>query len=475
VLALLVVACRPTGATDAPQAPFDHRRSDYVSRAHEPVGVARDLVAQLADAAPRSTATPSIVVDERLSVVAEEVAERSRDGRFVALPEMTTIARESGSLLFPLQAVALEPALLEPGWPDAVLASVGGRGPLAIGTSTPRDGAPVVLVFARSLVRLPNAVPAAGTTRLEIEIEIAPGMNAMTPELLLVGIDGTTHLPMTSVGERRFVADRPAGFTGRVAILGVAPTTAVGQSRNTSSELLASLHLGDVAQIGPAHVDALDDAIVAVREQWGQPALSVAAAPATPCGEPVLAIDAQPITLEQRCVTWTSAGTDAERWAAMLVNPLAIEALDDPRWQLAELRRDTATTTMRLGERFEELSEADAHARVDALVRERYPQIVHDAAADRGTTELARAWATEPLNDVSVDKHAELTAQAASRWSKQPRWFRATWSAQHLARVLDGVTPDATPTAYTLGIVRGVGPQGEPRWFVVLLFALPRA
>lgn len=46
---------------------------------------------------------------------------------------------------------------------------------------------------------------------------------------------------------------------------------------------------------------------------------------------------------------------------------------------------------------------------------------------------------------------------------------------QHLDRAFDLLAPDATPTTYTLGVVRGTGPEGEPRWFVGLYLALSAA
>src|SRR5262249_25109008 len=146
----------------------------------------------------------------------------------------------------------------------------------------------------------------------------------------------------------------------------------VGQSRNTTSDLLASLHLGNEPQLGPPRVDALVDALSGVREQWHRPAITYAEGEATPCGGIALAIDGTAVTLVQRCVTWASAGTDAERWSAMLMNPLALSALADEHFGVAEIRRDPNATTVRFAARFEELSEAEATARVHALVRARF-------------------------------------------------------------------------------------------------------
>jgi hypothetical protein len=471
--ALVMIACRPHRDAD-PRAPFDHHRDDYVSQTYAPVGVASELALQLADAAARSPTTQSLLLDERMAVVADEIAERSASGQFVALPEMFRIARESGSLLFPLQALALDPAELVDGWADAAIASIPGNGPLAIGTSTPRDGAPIVVVFARSIVRLAAPVPREGATRVEIELH--PRAATMTPSLVVIGAEGTTELPMQQVAPLRFAAERAEGFAAhRVGILGIVQAPDVGRSRNTSSDLLASLHLGVDPQLGPARVDVLVDGLTALRAQWKQPKVVFAEKEAAPCGTNTLAIDGTAITLVQRCATWASAGSDAERWSAMLLNPLALMALADPQFEIAEIRRDPTSTSVRLGRRFEEMSEADALARMHELVRARFPEIHHDAAADRETVLLAEAWAAESLDGTSIEKHAKLTADAASRWTKQPRWYRVTWSDQDLDDAIRAVEPDAPPVDYTLGIVRGTGPQGEPRWFMVLLLSLPRA
>lgn len=455
-------------------APHDHHRSDYASIVvASPSAAQAAVLAVLVEAAVGVPTTPRVELDERLSVVAEELAERSAAGEAVTMPEATVLAREAGSVLSPLLAVPIDPAAFGREGARALLAAVPGNAPLAVGLSQPREAAGgVVAVFARTIVRVPIAVPMTDATRIEIELD--PTGSAYRPELLVVAADGVTRVPLLPVGGARFAAERAAGFTGtRVRILGTIARSDVGQSRRTTTELLGSLHFEPLPRLGPATVTSLVEGVAGLRAQWGRPAVEFAAAPAKACGDIVLRIAEQPVTLVQRCVTWASAGTDAERWAALLTNPLALEILADPTWALAELRRDVDGTSLRLARRFEELTAAEAHARLDAAIRERWPSIRHDAAADRGTTELAAQWAGEPLDAASTARAAEATAAAAGRWTREPQWFRITWSDQDLSGAIDGLAPDVTPSEYTLGVVRGAGPQGEPRWFVVVMLGLP--
>lgn len=470
-----LMGCRPEEATRTPE-PHDHRRDDHASVVvMHPSATQAAVLGALVDAAVGTATTPRVELDERLCVVAEELAERTASGGGVTMPEATVIAREAGSVLMPVMAVPIEPAALRREGARALIASIPGNAPLAVGLSQARgsgEGDRLVAVFARALVRLPAPVPMHGASRLEIELD--PLAIAYTPELLVVDAHGTSRVSFAPTGGGRFVAERAAGFAGtRVGILGTMARADLGQSRRTSMELLGTMHFDPQPQLGPVGATSLADGIAGLRAQWGLPAVEFGATEAPACGDIVSSIASQPVTLVQRCVAWASAGDDAERWAAFLTNPLVLEALGDPTWSLAELRRDVESTSLRVARRFEELTVEQAHARLDAEIRRRWPAIRHDAAADRGVAELAGAWAAEPLDAASSARVAETTGAAAGRWTREPRWFRIAWSDQDLSTALEGLAPEVTPTEYTLGVVRGVGPQGEPRWFVVVMLALP--
>ena len=399
---LALVACRGR-ETSAPAADaFDHRRDDYSSA----TGVTTAAAAAIVDSLQDASASPGLVrVDERLSVVASELAERSAGGETIEFDEAVAIAREAGSPLFPVLSVAVDPHDVAPPWGAEALAAVPGTGPLAIGLSTiERADRRIVVVFAREFARLPTPVRRHGTVRFEFELHEA---GPFAPAVLVVAKDGPRRIPVQAAEEGRWIAERSGGFDDTlVGILGTqkaaSPST---YSKRGMTELLASLQFGDLSPL-EGDTTSLPAAIARLREQWNRSPLQIATGEATPCGEPVATIADRTVTMRQECVTWRSQGTDADRLRALLVNPLALEMVGDPAWQLAEIRSDPGTTSIRFGRAFEELTADQVHTRLAAVLQHRWPGIAHDTKADASTTALATKWANAPLSDESTSAMA---------------------------------------------------------------------
>lgn len=461
---LVLVSCR-WRETVSPATELDHRRDDYASTTGPTPPAAVAIVDALRDA------PDGVRVDERLSVVADELAERSASGATFELDEIVAIAREAGSPLFPVLSVAVAAEEVVPDWGGRALAAVPGNGPLAIGlSSVERADGRVVVVFARELARLTAPVPRRGVARFEFEL---PGVaSAFTPAVLVVAADGPQRIPVQPTDGGHWIAERTGGFDGTlVAILGTRDRESPSAySKRGTTELLAALHFGEIPQVDTA--TALPDGIAQLRSRWHRAPLQIDDGEATPCGEPVAAIADQVVMLRQQCVTWKSDGDDAARLRALLVNPLALEMVADPAWQLAEIRRDPGATSIRLARPFEDVTPAQVHERLSAVLRQRWPDIQHDAKADAKTGALATKWAGTPLSAESIAAIAEESAQLAANWSSAPQWFRLTWSDQDLALAFELLAIDGTPKAFTLGTARGTGPEGEPRHYVVLLLAV---
>jgi hypothetical protein len=456
------VGCRPSPT----RAPHEHRRPTYATEIA--TNVSGDVAHVFAALAQSHRDAPTIL-DERLCVVARELAEHTTSSDTFDVVDVEMLAREAGSVLYPTLAVAVQPS--GNGWADGIIASTPGRGPLAIGIGQAEDGL-VVIVLARDTVHLSTPVARSGAT--EFELELRPSFDAFTPELLVVTEAGVRRESVRALGNGRFVAERSAGFDGTLtAIVGRGVERAGIGSRSNQEELLAALRFEGAPDLGAVEDSDLARSIAKLRSSWGKPEVAISAAAATPCGPTVLTIDSVQVMLDQQCVAWASSGDDVSRWRALLVNPLALEAVTSDRWHVAEVRRDPTTTSVRLARRFEDVAVEEAHVRVRAVVQQRWPNIRHDAAADPATIELAQAWASTPLSHDSIAAAADVTAARAAAWSTEPRWFRLAVTEQDLARVLDAVPADVTPTVYTLGVGRGPGEQGEPRYYVVLLLALP--
>lgn len=471
LLVLVIASCRG-GETVAP-APvaFEHRRDDYASTTLATPRGTDAVVDALHGANAMAGAVGLVRLDERLSLVANELA--SRGAGTIAFDEMTTLAREAGSPLYPLLSISIEPATLPPGWADQAVARVPGNGPLAIGVSTiERADGRVVVVFARELVMLSAPVPRRGAARFEFQLhEVA---SALTPAVLVVAKDGPHRIPVQPGAEGHWIAQRTGGFDDTiVALLGTTERSApTPSSTRGSTELLASLQFGPGPTLAPADADALPSAIAALRAGWHRTSVEFASGEATPCGDPVPTIAGRTVLLRQQCVTWTSTGTDAERSRALLVNPLALEQVADAEWQLAEIRRDPETTSVRLGRAFEDLTPEQVHARLSDVLKHRWPALAHDAKGDAKAKAIATKWASAPFADDTTAAIADESAKLAARWTKSPEWFRLVWSDQDLGHALDALVIEGTPTAFTLGTARGTGPEGEPRYFVVLLVAV---
>lgn len=475
LLLSLCGACR-VAASDPPSAVVDHRRADYASAEWlEPPPEIAALFASFADGAGDVPNTMGVVrLDERLSLVAGRLT--SEASAVYSRDRVTELAQQAGSPLVPIAATMITVDGDDDRWATQLASGLEGHGPLAVGiASVPAAPDTYVLVFARSLFRLGEPVARAGAEHVVFALD--ERAFDLTPSLLVVDAAGAERIPAKPHGPGRWIAGRPGGFDRAiVAILGTTATTRPSNDRTLdSSQVLGCLRFDGSDELLVTDAASLDAATAELRTRWQRPALVSGTEPAPPCDQLASTIAGRPVTMRQQCISWPSTGSDAERWLGLRHSPLALEAIASERWQLVHWRRDPQWTIVRVARAFEDLTVAQARDRLTAALLARWPGLRHDAAADAATSVLAEDWAAGTRSAEADAAVADLTAQMAAKWTRTPRYFRLTWSDQDLAGAFDLLQPDATPGDYTLGVARGVGAEGEPRYFVVLYLSLPAA
>ncbi|MBX7083660.1 MAG: hypothetical protein K1X88_30910 [Nannocystaceae bacterium] len=469
LFALAATACHRSAPSRSPELAFDEApeyRTD--PWADPPPSVAERWLPIATHGANEPGTFGTLVLDPALSKVATVV---------MAAPELANepdvlqdLSLRAGSPYAPVAATIVSHPL-SPERIVALVAAVPGRGPLRVGVAEgPRET--TALVFARQLFVLPQPVPRHGATQLRFELSPdSPRSGAA----VVLGPRGPEHTPARRDGAS-WVVERNGGFEGTVvAIVGASAAARPSPDRiATDEETLGVLELGTAPKLPGHDAASLPEALLAARTAWGGAPLTLGREEAPPCGTLARTIGEQTVTLQQRCITWLSSGDDAERFVDLAHNPQLLASLIEPQWQLLHVRRDATSTSVRLGRAFVSLTEAQVR---DALVRgleERWPTLAHvdvDAALDTA----ASRWATLPRGPESDATIADETAAAAARWTKTPRWYRLTWSDQELPRFFEHLQLDETPQHYSVGVARGEGAEGEPRYFVVLLLSLPAA
>lgn len=466
---VLLFGCRPRAEVAAPAA------SDRVSESADydtviweapPAAVAQRFTTLQREGVAEAGTMGVVLLDRRLSQVAAAELTRPTASR----AELVARARRLGSPFVPVHAMVLrEP--LHAGAAIEILAAVPGQGPLRVGVAAADDGS-TALVFARGFFVLTQPVPRRGAQRLGFAL--APPVSGFVPAALVVSAAGVERLAAESVAGAWVVA-REGGFDGTVVgILGTTAAERVSHGRYADRvELFGVLRLGDAPAWPGTDGDDLVTALSSLRATWGTTPLHFGDELAPPCSQLASSVGGQPVTLTQQCIEWPSGGSDRERFAGLLDSPLAFESLARPDWHVAQLRRDPDRTSIRFARTFASRTPAQARAEIEQAILARWPAMTHDALDDAPLATLVEGWAAGPHSLEADAAIAELTAQQAGRWTPTKRWFRIAWSDQELPRLLDALAPDATPSAYALAVTRGVGSEGEPRYFVILYLALP--
>lgn len=473
VPSLVLAACRvaPPDAPATTPAARDIHRDDYATvTVATPTAAVEPLARALAEAAAINPGVLGLRVDGRLDLVAAALADRDDA---IDRDELVALAREAGSILVPIAGERLAADELDGPRAASLLRALPGDGPVAVGLAADADGR-VTLVLARDAVRLLRPVARASARRLELALD--PRFAGSQLVAVVVSNAGSERIAARAEGET-LVIERAGGFAGTaVALVAVHPATRPSYARhNATSALLAGLAFDGAPRWNDGAAAGLPAAIATLRARWSQPPITVARAEVPGCERSLVELDGAALELTQRCVNWPSAGDDDRRWQALAHNPFVIEALTQPTWEMLAIRREPALTSVHLVRRFEDIDADTARARVQAGLTARWPGIVHDATADAATTELAQRWSSMPVDAASTATIAELSARRAAQWSNQPQYYRLAWADQRIDDALAALQPEVTPTAYTFGLVRGRGAEGEQRWFVIVLLALPAA
>ncbi|MFO0633087.1 MAG: hypothetical protein U0168_09580 [Nannocystaceae bacterium] len=467
-LVLAAAACHRSTASRSPELEFDEA-PEYRTEpwADPPPEVAQRWLPIATHGAAEPGTAGTLVLDPALSKVAAVV---------MAAPELAEapdvlqdLSLRAGSPYAPVAATIVAQPLSRDRVVELV-AAVPGRGPLRVGVAAgPRDT--TALVFARQLFGLPHPVPRRGATQVRFTLD--PSL-PLTGAAVVLGPRGPERLPARIDGNA-WVVERAGGFEGTVlAIVGAETAARPSPDRvATAEQTLGVIELGGVPTMPGREAKSLPEALVAARVGWGGSPLAIGEEQAPPCDTLARTIDEQAVTMTQRCITWLSSGDDAERFVDLAHNPLLLASLVEPQWQLLHVRRDLSSTSVRLGRAFVSLTPAQAREQLVRGLQQRWPQLVHVAEADAALDAIATRWATLPRAPESDASIADETAAGAARWTKTPRWYRLTWSDQELPVFFEHLQLDETPLHYSLGVTRGEGAEGEPRYFVVLYLSLP--
>lgn len=469
----IVSACHPgTGKKalppESPPVAADYATTAVITVAvsHAPI---RDALAGAALALPSTMG--EIVIDARLSEAAARLGTTHR-GQRGSRVGVGMVVRDVGSPHLPGIAVSVRAGDADlAGWATQTIASLEGAGPIALGIAGPFEGDEHVVVLSRKLIDLVDVVPRDDATRIHFRMHAS--LAALTPAAMIVGATGIERIAAVSLGDGAWEVSRPTGFDGTlIALVGETAVVDLGGRNNSSSEPLAMLELSEATAALHVDGDSLGDRLAAMRARWNLPALAIDEAEGPPCTELVKTIAGRPVTLDQHCSRWPAGGTDAERWDALRVFPHPWAAIAMGDRDLVQWRREPGWTQLRIARAFDDRTSEQAYAQLAAAITERWPGIAHAAGDDAGPRAIAAQWAKTPWSPAANAQVAAHSAEEASRWSKQPRYFRVSWNGQDLPELLAALAPDVEPTAYAMGVDRGTGAHGEPRYFVVVYLAI---